>query len=340
MLTRPNVAIVLVNWNGGRDTIECLASLRRLDVPVRVLVADNASTDNSIELISAWARGHALGGGEVWGAREGEAAAAEAGSGAYRVVDLAASAPLPTRAEELPWLTILKVGRNGGFAAGNNAALRYLDRCDFIDHFWLLNNDTIVEPNAVSAFLKAAEGSPETGIWGSKVNYYHDRDRLQVAGGCEYDWASARATPLLDEVPALQGRFDYVAGCSMFVSRRFIEDVGLMNEDLFLYFEEIDWSTRAPGKWKLGYVPDSGVYHKEGASIGSSAHARPSDLSLRYITRNRLFFTRYRAPQYLPSVRRRLAFEFLVYLKRRDFAACRIILGALAQDLNLPAPSS
>lgn len=327
-MTMPNVAIILVNWNGGRDTIECLASLRKLDAPVCVLIADNASTDDSVGQIDDWARRQ----GDDLRSIKMEASMTHAHRGAYQVVDHAECAPIPQTVDELPWLTLLKLGKNGGFAAGNNAAMRYLERCNFIDYYWLLNNDTIVERNSVSALLAAAESSPKTGIWGSKVKYFSQRDRLQAAGGYRYDWATARATPLLEDEPALQGRFDYVAGCSMFVARRFVEDVGMMNENLFLYFEEIDWCTRAPGKWKLGYVPESEVYHKEGASIGSSAHARPSDLSLRYITRNRLFFTRYRAPHHLPSVRRRLAFEFMVYLKRMDFAACGIILRALAND--------
>jgi GT2 family glycosyltransferase len=112
----------------------------------------------------------------------------------------------------------------------------------------------------------------------------------------------------------------------MMVTRRLIENVGFMCEDYFLYYEEIDWAMRAKGRFKLGWAPDSTVLHKEGASIGSSHRSRPSAMSLQYLYRNRLRFSTQHVPQYRWSVWRSMVFDALVYLKRRDWEAARIIL--------------
>jgi hypothetical protein len=76
-----------------------------------------------------------------------------------------------------------------------------------------------------------------------------------------------------------------------------------MEESYFLYFEELDWAMRAKGKFSLGYAPDSVIYHKEGATIGSN-HDRKgrSLLSDQYASRNRVLFTRRFMPWALPTV--------------------------------------
>src|SRR4051794_1968753 len=121
---------------------------------------------------------------------------------------------------------------------------------------------------------------------------------------------------------------DYVAGASMFVSREFLERVGYLAEEYFLYFEEMDWTVRCAGRFRLGFAPQSVVYHKEGRSIGSSTYSRPSRISLLYSLRNRLRFTRQYRPGLVWMVRRRLLYEFLVYLWRTDISAVGLVLGA------------
>ena len=89
----------------------------------------------------------------------------------------------------------------------------------------------------------------------------------------------------------------------MLVSRSFLDQVGLMREDYFLYFEELDWAKRGRPQFELGIAPTSHVYHKEGASIGSStSREKRSSLSERYLSRNRILFTRRYYPKSLPSV--------------------------------------
>ena len=96
---------------------------------------------------------------------------------------------------------------------------------------------------------------------------------------------------------------NYVVGASMLVSKEFLEDVGLMCEDYFLYFEETDWAMRARGRYSLVYAIGSIVYHKVGASIGTRSNpARKSVLCDFHSVRNRLFFTYRFYPLALPTV--------------------------------------
>jgi GT2 family glycosyltransferase len=96
---------------------------------------------------------------------------------------------------------------------------------------------------------------------------------------------------------------NYVSGASLIVSRRFLQDVGLMCEDYFLYFEEADWAIRAKGRYSLAYAPKSIVYHKLGASIGTSSDPRKKSLVCDYYNiRNRIIFTRKFYPHALVSI--------------------------------------
>ena len=101
----------------------------------------------------------------------------------------------------------------------------------------------------------------------------------------------------------------------MLVSRDFIKEVGLMCEDYFLYFEEMDWALRGKQKrYQLGYCWESRVYHKEGGSIGSSSKGtKKSEIADYYGLRNRIVFTKKFYPKYLWSV----YFGFLVVVWNR-----------------------
>jgi GT2 family glycosyltransferase len=119
----------------------------------------------------------------------------------------------------------------------------------------------------------------------------------------------------------------------MLVSTPFLQTVGLMCEDYFLYFEEIDWAFRAKGKFKLAYADASVVWHKEGGSIGSSSTKEPSATSTKYLYRNRVIFNwRYNRANFASSMVR-VAFEMLVLTKRRQFKTLRVALRATLDGL-------
>lgn len=284
------VEIILVNWNGWRDTLPCLESLLSLDYPdFGVVVCDNGSTDDSPAMIRQWARRHGVSCAE-YSRRE-----AEAGGDPGKH----------------PWLTLVPTGANLGFAGGNNVGLRYA-LARQVRYCWLLNNDTVVEPDALTHLVARMLQDPGIGICGSSIRMHHDPDRIQALGGGFYHrflglpWHFGRFTRWSDSASLqrrAESRMNYVEGASMLVSKEFLAQVGLMGEEYFLYFEEADWALRAKGSFRLGYAPLSVVYHKVGGSIGTSSNpGRKSRVCDFYNVRNRILFARRYHPVTLPTV--------------------------------------
>lgn len=293
----PKVYIIIVNWNGWRDTIECLESVLRLDYPsFRVIVCDNASSDSSLDRIAEWA-----GGGVASGCSNPDL---------QHLTSPPCSKPIPflrtgpgervaleARDEKL---FLVQTGSNLGFAGGSNVGLRLALNAGDFHYAWLLNNDTVVAPQALTSLVRRMQERPDAGICGSALLYYHDPSLIQAAGGSVFNRWLARGghIGMLGDAGSLpppgevELKMKYVVGASMLVSRVFLETIGLMSERYFLYFEEIDWATRARGRYSLAFAPQSTVYHKEGRSIGSSAdRAKRTPLSEYYGARSRMLFT-------------------------------------------------
>ena len=287
-------AIVLLNWNGWKDTIECLQSLTLLVHPsYAVVVVDNASTDGSIAHITKWLADQEM---------PGVATPLVVGPLLMQDQIDGFDAPLAHRS-----VTLIQANQNGGFAAGNNLGLRIAlnAQCDYM---WLLNNDTTVDPHALTALEKRMGEDSKIGMVGSVLCYYDQPDIIQAVGGVQFNYWRARGkqvgqglslrTADLQSLANLP--LSYIAGASMLVSKSFLENVGLMYEGYFLYFEEIDWAARAQPNWRLATARESLVFHKEGGSIGTSSRATRSALAQYYLTRNGLSFFRRHKPLLLP----------------------------------------
>ncbi|MEI8355763.1 MAG: glycosyltransferase family 2 protein [Deltaproteobacteria bacterium] len=302
---------MLVNWNGWRDTLESLESLFRIDYQsFRVVVSDNDSQDGSLDYIKAWADNRLNSfpppsgklGYLSWPPVAKPVAYAEYGR---EEAERGGDADLD------PPLTLIKNGRNLGFAGGNNVGLRYAIARRNFRYVWLLNNDTVVDPFALTRLMERMELQPAVGMCGSTLRLYHAPDKIQALGGGLYcrwiglPWHYGRfaiGRKVINQ-PRAEVWMNYVEGASMFVSRQFIEEIGLMCEDYFLYFEETDWAIRAKGRFKIAYASQSIVYHKVGGSIGTSSNpVRKSYLCDYFNIRNRIFFTRRFYPVALPSV--------------------------------------
>ncbi|MGC2476934.1 MAG: glycosyltransferase family 2 protein [Candidatus Sulfotelmatobacter sp.] len=301
----PKVHIVVLNWNGWRDTIECLESLFHQEYPdYTVVVCDNGSSDHSLQKIAAWANAQIS-------AESTNSQLAHLLLPPHKTPILyheftREEAESSSASDRVP-LILIQNGANVGFAAGNNIGLRYALADPNCQYCWILNNDTVVEPNALSAMVRLMQQKPEVGLCGSLNLDYHHPDLVQARGGKIYNQWTARVRRLppraLGALDSRPSRMDYVNGASMLASRAFLEGVGLMEESYFLYFEELDWAMRAKGKYMLGYAPDSVIYHKQGATIGSHGDRRQrSLLSDQYLSRNRVLFTRRFLPWALPTV--------------------------------------
>jgi len=307
MVDHTGTYIVILNWNGWRDTIACLESLLP-DIArgARVLVCDNASSDHSLDQIEAWAAG--------------KVHAGEAGHPRldaltnYRLAKPRAQRITREMAEagevdaQTP-LTLIENGDNLGFAAGNNVGLRFALQQADMTHVWLLNNDTLVERSCLTLMRRrlVSHGSPA--VCGSVIHFFDDPEHIQCIGGNRFDHRRGLASESIgryaheDHAPSVrqvEGSLDYLSGCSMLIPRGFLEGVGLLNEDYFLYYEEIDWFTRAHGRFDLVVAGGARLYHREGGSIGSRSWRRaPSLLSDQHMFRSRLRFTARYYPEWM-----------------------------------------
>jgi GT2 family glycosyltransferase len=328
------VCIIIVNWNGWGDTIECLESVFRLEYDdFQVVLCDNDSTDHSLEYIRAWA--------------DGELSCVQAGN---VLQDLTSPpVPKPIRYSEYEYhdierlvdatnenasLVLIRTGANRGFAGGNNVGLRYAMKRRDMDFVWLLNNDTVICKDALRSMVGEMRRNSSAGICGSKIISYHEPDKVQSLGGCRFNkWlgisrhigTKTAASSAVDKADVLR-RMAYVTGASMLVSRPFLSDVGLMDEEYFLYYEEIDWVIRAKNRYSLEFTPDSVVYHKEGASIGTT-RSYCADF---YSIRNRLVFTRNHFPFALPTVYLGIVGALVNRIRRNQWDRVLLILRIVA----------
>ncbi len=334
MITMTDKAyILLLNWNGWADTIECLESVFRNNYPnYQVIVCDNDSSDSSLDHIKDWAKGNLQ-------------VAIATDNPLYALSSPPVAKPIPyaeyTRKQAEAGgddkannarLILIQTGKNLGFAGGNNAGLRYaLSRDDF-QHVWLLNNDTVIKADALTALVGSMQDDTGAGMCGSTLPFYHDPDMIWALGGASYNkWLCKTECiglrePLSRTISKaeIERRMAYLAGASMLVSKAFLQTVGVMNERYFLYFEELDWALRAKGRYRLIFAPDSIVYHKVGASIlkGTSRDTSTADY---YMFRNSLIITLSYHPLALPIVLPRV---LTLYLFRRLMAfASRLVHG-------------
>jgi GT2 family glycosyltransferase len=180
-------------------------------------------------------------------------------------------------------LTLIISDTNRGFAGGNNLGLRHLLRDGQLKHFWLLNNDTVVAPDAAMGLLSRMMATPRVGMCGTVVRHYWSPDRIQALNGSSHNIFTGSGRSLGGEQPAtikyspqdVADATDFVLGASLAVSRGFLGDVGLMQEDYFLYFEEIDWAVRnrklGSQAYETAFAHGATVFHKAGRSIGSGS---------------------------------------------------------------------
>jgi GT2 family glycosyltransferase len=222
----PTVYVVVLNWNGSRDTIRCLNALARVDYAnLHIILVDNGSTNDSVEQIR-----HAH-----------------------------------------PDLLLLENGKNLGFAGGNNPGILYAlqQNAAFV---WLLNNDTEPEPGALEPLVRKAQSDPQIGAVGSIL--------LDPERGSVLAWGGGRVNRWIGHVrhadsPRDDRWFDYITAASMLVPRTAFEQVGLLDERYFLYWEDTEFGFRLrKNGWKLAVASESRVIHKENGSTAENRAVR------------------------------------------------------------------
>jgi GT2 family glycosyltransferase len=342
----PHVVTILVNWRGVEDTLECLESLLASDYPNQtIVVVDNGSGDGSLEKILAWAKG----------------ALSVTPKGAIGQKRLPNPCTKPVSltlisCDELeydigwlgtPQIFLIDAKRNLGFAGGMNLGISFaLSRGD-VQFVWVLNNDTIVARDCLLRLVGRIAQDDAIGMCGCRVLYYDDPSIIQALGGARISRVLGRSRLIGNGLIAttevnnsiIEKQFDHLCGVSMLVTRSFIQQVGPMEESYFLYYEEADWAERAKPHYRLAYADKAVVYHKEGASIGSSRiHSRRSVLSAYFLVKSRLRFTRRFHAWALPCVITYCLFlvarAFADGQKKQGTAMLAAIFGTTPKDLS------
>lgn len=333
------VGVVLLNYCGVADTLACLDTLLASDEPfVRLVICDNASPDGSLALLRAGllARVDAM---AMAAARHGMARAQHWAEGDRTAVNAQNVADA--------WVLLVDNQDNRGFAAGNNVGLRWLQSVPAVTHFWLLNNDTEVPAGTLGALRSAIKARPDVDLWGGTVLYHHDPDCVQALCGGALNRRTAETRHLgaftrRADVPQggaalalVEAEADYALGACMVVSRRWLAQAGLLCEDYFLYYEELDWATRGrKSGLRIGYAPEVVVLHKEGATIGT-APGGGSPLSVRHLVRSRMIFVRLHLGLTVwPNVLWGVFKQVLKLLLRRRVALAMAALAGLGDGIR------
>ena len=304
------IGVIVVAFNSADVIVQCVESLLSQEGgSPRVVVIDNASSDETVETLRGWAASKGVALAEF---------AADARPGADEAGDVA----------------LFSSGTNRGFAGGVNLGLEVLSAMSEIEHFWILNPDAFAEPNAVRAILAAAERSPGYGLMGGRVLYVDPPGQVQIDGGRVNLWTGVSSNVNLcrdaaTSTPPKGEDLDFITGANMVASRAFYETIGPMREDYFLYYEEADWALRR-GDFTLVVAPDFIVMHYAGTAIGSPAPDRPaSPFSFWFKYRSRMLFVRRFNPLGLPVAMAYATVKAVQLLGKRAYPQAFTLLRAV-----------
>lgn|SRR5215472_1542340 len=285
--TAPNVCCIIVNWNGWKDTLQCLESLQRCTyASLTVLIVDNGSTNDSVAMIR----------------------------------------------EAHPDVVVLENGSNLGFAGGNNVGIRYA-LAHGADYVWLLNNDTAPDPEALTSLVAKAATNKRIGAVASICYYADNQSAVEAWGGAHVNlWVGFGRNSTR---PRPDDWFHSLNGTSMLISREALEDVGLLDEIFFLYWEDTEFCLRLrKNEWKIAAAPDSRVIHKVHGSTGDNKLALD-----RFQTASGLRLLRLHSPLPYLSMLLFLSTRFTKRVLQLQFARCRSVwLGIQDYRQKLSAP--
>jgi GT2 family glycosyltransferase len=242
-MTHPRVTVIIVSWNARPLLEQCLPSVLATDWPaLDVVLADNASTDDSVE----WAR---------------------------------KQYPAATPGTSAPRLHVVRHPENWAFARGNNEAVRADLTISFSsDYYVFLNNDVEVPPGWLRPLVERMEAEPRLGALQPKLLQYGDRTMFEYAGAAggfldRFGYPFTRGR-MLFHMERDAGQYDdartafWATGAALMVRREAWEATGGFDETFVMHMEEIDlcWRMHREG-WTVGVEPASEVYHIGGASL-------------------------------------------------------------------------
>jgi GT2 family glycosyltransferase len=315
-------ALIIVAYRAPEDVRQCLRALGQSDsgAPFDIFLVENGGPDAYAALIAMLAAE-----GLIPKNFRGPAAPF------HRLARYARETERPAGGARV-WAGLAP--ENLGYAGGVNLWLRRLAPNPRYEGYWILNPDTLPEPDALAALIEeAARGG--FGMVGSQLVSLARPERIATRG---QRWrplvcrplALERAKPARERPGArLAARLDAPSGASFYLTRMALQQIGPMEESYFLYYEDLEWGLRAKAACGLALAEKSTVRHVGGATTGASPGRRArSALSVYLDHRNRLHFVRRMFPGRLPwtaLVVLARTFEFLAVGAPGNFKAA--VLG-------------
>ena len=284
-----NISIIIINWNGWEDTLECLESLYQINYSnYNIIVVDNNSNDDSMEKIKEYCKGQIVIEPKFcqYNPDNKPIKLFEYNKNELKV-EMNLQNDFNSSFNKIIFL--IKNNVNLGFAEGNNVGIKFALNNLNPDYILLLNNDTVVDPDFLTELIKIAEIDKEIGFVGAKTYFYDKKNTIQIAGGGYIDFKQVIAIENgLNQIDSSKYNknypVDYVSGSCMLCKREVLDKIGLLNTNYFMYWEDVDWCFR--GK-KLGYKSfyafKSKIWHKTGVSSNNY-------FKIYYYTRNRIYF--------------------------------------------------
>ena len=287
------VSIIIINWNGWEDTIECLESVLQINYDnYNIILVDNCSEDNSIEMIERYCKGELKVNSEYFNYDslnkpiqiseyfEEELRSGEKNNHGYQLKNSIK-------------VTIIKNKKNHGFSGGNNIGIEYAMENFDPEYVLLLNNDTVVDKEFLNELILPLENDRVLGLSGPKIYYYTHNNQnniINFAGG-KINFLTGTARHIgFNETDKQQYNemeiVDYLEGSCILIRKNVFDEVGLLDDNYFAYWEETDFCMRALKKnYASIFVPKAKIWHK----VSSSSKGK---LKTYYITRNRFWFNR------------------------------------------------
>lgn len=273
MLEKNTCYVIIINYNNWKDTIVCVENLIQHKIEhSKIIIIDNASTDDSSAKIKEYLAGkldavlteiYPIHEKELFIEKKDYSIIHEIENNAFDI--------------KLSKINLYSSPKNGGFAYGNNLGVKIskLDINYKNGYLWFLNNDTFIDQDALQNLIIHFH-SKNFGLIGSKILNYDSPHEIQSICG-KLNRYKGKIIVCKNENDI--DKMNYPIGASLFTSTKIFDEVGFFDETYFLYFEEIDYSNQIlKHGYNIGVALNSIVYHKQGATTGSSKKIKLKNL--------------------------------------------------------------
>jgi GT2 family glycosyltransferase len=263
---KTDVAVIVLNWNGWKDTLECLASIKGSSSDsYTIIVVDNGSTDNSIERIKQWANGDAS--VEVC-SKEQNLQSFPLAIKEIRRSDLLNGIYPDTSSSPRHEcsIVIIRNDTNLGFAGGMNVGIKYALQHGF-DKIFLLNNDTVVHPDCIGVLSAFLDIQGIYDIVTPKIYYYGSTDRIWNCGG-KLTWTGSRRYYYYDRQDSSRTKggikkVTFITGCAFFIRADIFKKYGMFTEKFFFGEEDYEFCMRMKkNRIRIAANMSAIVFHK------------------------------------------------------------------------------